>query len=147
MTALEMSIGASGSAENASRFDTSQPTRVKADSNGFSLRGETLTSLSDTELGGKFYNWTCPSGETYVCSVFTEKDEPIVAAFTKAFVIGVARSGGEAEPVCVIESEEFDAPRGKKLRDQVRLKGCNEWHVHFEANDNKLIPLISSLAR
>jgi hypothetical protein len=95
------------------------------------IRGGGLAALHATPLRERFYSWRAGRGERYVCTIFSAEEEALVAGFARAVVIGVAREGAERRPVCVLSTEEFDAPSGRLARAAAIALGVNEWHVRF----------------
>jgi hypothetical protein len=112
-----------------------------------SFCGERLASLDGSSLRDRFYSWRGTSGRRHVCSVFPVDQENVVAGFSQAVVIGVARSGSERRPVCLLLSEDFCAAHGRAIRRDARALGVDEWHVHFRAeqDDDMLSGLASAL--
>jgi hypothetical protein len=108
-------------------------------------RGQALGALRASELLNRFYSWRGASGERYVCSIFSLEEETIVADFSLAIAIGVARDGAWRRPVCLLSSREFETAPGRAIRDAARAHGVNEWHVHFGSGDAGLRDLAESL--
>lgn len=108
-------------------------------------RGQELNSLmqSDT-LRGRFFSWRGASGRRYVCSVFQAGEANFVADVTNGVVIGVAREGAAARPVCVFLAQQ-DGGGQRALRDLARELRVAEWHVHFCAGAETLRDLSGSL--
>lgn len=96
-----------------------------------SARGRRLASLAGSRLRDRFYSWRGVSGRRHVCSVFGAEEESVVAGFSSAVVIGVAREGLTRRPICVLSSRAFDTARGRAIRADAHALGANEWHVHF----------------
>jgi len=95
-----------------------------------SSRGEALSSLADSHgLRDRFYAWRGKSGRRYVCSVFRSGEEGFVADVTNGAIIGVAREGDAARPVCVLTAGHSRTTQD--LRAFGRELGVAEWHVHF----------------
>lgn len=99
-------------------------------------RGRTLASLDSCDLRDRFYSWREASGRRFVCSIFRAEEEGVVALFSQAVVIGVAREGAERRPVCVLAAHDFETPEGRSIRADALTLGANEWHVHFGADDD-----------
>lgn len=108
-------------------------------------RGEELASLDSSDLRDRFYSWRAMSGRRYVCSIFRLDEETIVADFSRAIVIGVAREGAMRRPVCVLASDDFETVDGHIVRDDARALGVTEWHVHFAARDDDMRGLAIAL--
>lgn len=102
-------------------------------------RGQRLASLDACDLRDRFYSWRGASGRRHVCSVFGIEEEAIVAEFSRALVIGVAREGTTRRPVCVLSSRDFEGAEGRMIRADARALGGNEWHVHFSAEDDDIL--------
>ncbi len=98
-------------------------------------RGQALGALSSSHLLDRFYAWRGASGERYVCSIFSPEEEGIVADFSQAVVIGVARDVGGRRPICILSSRDFNSADGRSIRVEARTLGLVEWHVHFGAGD------------
>jgi len=101
-----------------------------------SPRGEALPSLAGSQgLSDRFFAWRGKSGRRFVCSVFRCGEEAFVADVTSGAIIGVAREGAAARPVCVIAAHQSGSTQA--LRGLGRELGVVEWHVHFsgEADD------------
>lgn len=106
-------------------------------------RGQALQSLVASEgLRDRFFSWRGLSGRSYVCSVFQAGEEGFVADVVSGLVIGVARDGGVARPVCVFLARG-DERRG--LRDMAREFDVAEWHVHFCADARTVRDLSAAL--
>jgi hypothetical protein len=106
-------------------------------------RGQALQSLAETDsLRSRFFSWRGASGRRYVCSVFQSGEDSFIAGVTNGVVIGVAREGATARPVCVFLAQERER-RG--LREIARELGVAEWHVHFCADAATLRDLSASL--
>jgi hypothetical protein len=108
-------------------------------------RGQTLGALRLSYLLDRFYSWRGASGERYICSVFSPDEEGVIAGFTRAVAIGVARDGLNRRPVCVLSSCCFATDDGRAIRAEARMLGVTEWHVHFGAGDAGLRDLADSL--
>ncbi len=110
-----------------------------------SPRGEALTSLAGSQgLRDRFFAWRGKAGQRYVCSVFREGEEGFVADVTDGAIIGVARDGAIARPVCVIAARQSESTQA--LRALGRELGVAEWHVHFcEESDGVVSDLSGSL--
>jgi hypothetical protein len=109
-----------------------------------SARGQELGSLAQSEaLRGRFFSWRGASGRRYVCSVFHAGEEGFVADVTNGVVIGVAREGGAARPVCVLSARAGGEKR--PLRRMAQELGVAEWHVHFGAGEETLRDLSGSV--
>ena len=98
-------------------------------------------------MSDHFYSWRGASGARYVTSVFDEREELTVAAFSGALVIGVAREANARRALHLFASRDFDTPRGRELRAEIRALGCNEWHVRFAARNETFEDLAASFAR
>lgn len=110
-----------------------------------SARGQELGSLAQLEgLRGRFFSWRGASGARYVCSVFQAGEDGFVADVTNGVIIGVAREGGAARPVCVFLAQQ-DGGDQRALRDLARELRIAEWHVHFCAGVETLRDLSGSL--
>ncbi len=107
--------------------------------------GGALASLGDCDFGAHFYSWRGASGARYICSVFEPSEETLVAGFSGAAIIGVARDGAARRPICLMTSRQFNSPAGEALRNAARRLGLNEWHVHFSAEDVDLRDLAGTL--
>jgi hypothetical protein len=95
-----------------------------------SPRGQELDALAEANvLRGRFFSWRGGSGQRYVCSVFQRGEEAFVSDVESGVIIGVARDGAAARPVCVFGARQ----NGMRptLRDLGRELGVTEWHVHF----------------
>jgi hypothetical protein len=108
-------------------------------------RGQSLASLPASDLGERFYAWRGASGARFVCSVFQAGETGIVADFSSALIVGVAREGALRRPVCVLSSREFEGVAGRAPWEAERALGVAEWHVHFCADEDKLCDLAASL--
>lgn len=108
-------------------------------------RGQELASLNSCDLRDRFYSWRGASGQRYVCSIFRLNEESVVADFSQAVVIGVAREGAARRPICVLCSSDFETDTGRIIRADARALGANEWHVHFGARDDMLRGLAAAL--
>lgn len=108
-------------------------------------RGQSLASLPASDLGERFYAWRGASGARFVCSVFQGGEEAVVAGFSNALIVGVAREGAARRPVCVLSSREFEGVAGRAPWEASRALGVNEWHVHFGWDEGKLRDLAASL--
>ncbi|MCC3245126.1 hypothetical protein LG047_07310 [Methylocystis sp. WRRC1] len=109
-----------------------------------SARGQELDSLVESDvLRNRFFSWRGLSGQRYVCSVFQSGEEGFIADVTSGIVIGVAREGVSARPVCVFQAREGGA-RGS-LREMARQLRISEWHVHFTTDPEALRDLAGSL--
>lgn len=108
-------------------------------------RGRELASLDASDLRDRFYSWRGASGSRHVCSIFRADEETIVALFSQAIIIGVARKGAIRRPICVLASDDFATANGRLVRDDARTLGVNEWHVHFGAGDDLLRGLAAAL--
>jgi hypothetical protein len=108
-------------------------------------RGRTLGALRLSYLLDRFYSWRGASGEHYICSVFSLEEEGVIAGFTQAVAIGVARQGPNRRPVCVLSSCSFASRDGRAIRAEAQMLGVTEWHVHFGAGDAGLRDLADSL--
>lgn len=107
-------------------------------------RGQELDSLSQSDLlRSRFFAWRGASGQRYVCSVFQASEDAFVADVTNGVVIGVARDGAAARPVCLFLVSEGGERRS--LREMARELSVAEWHVHFCANVETLRDLAGSL--
>lgn len=109
------------------------------------VRGESLASLLLSNLKDHFCCWRGASGVRYIFSIFPGEDEALVAGFSGAAVMGVAREGSVLRPVCLLDSADFDAPRGRAVRNDARAAGCSEWHVHFDSTEDELRDLAAHL--
>jgi hypothetical protein len=124
-----------------SNFSASSLRRVAS---SFSSRGQELDSLVEsTNLRSRFFAWRGLSGRRYVCSVFQSGEEGFVAGVENGVVIGVAREGASARPVCVFQAEAGQARRS--LRDLAQELGVVEWHVHFCADAEAARDIAGSL--
>lgn len=119
--------------ESNARLDTPRDVFAREDSSG---RGRRLASLDTCDLRDRFYSWRGAQGRRCVCSVFGVDAEAIVADFSRAVIIGVARAGAARHPICVLSSRDFRTPVGCAVRDDARALGVNEWHVHFGVEDD-----------
>lgn len=109
-----------------------------------SSRGQELDSLVASDaLRSRFFSWRGLSGRRYVCSVFQRGEEGFVADVESGVIIGVAREGAVARPVCVLQAKE-GGPR-RSLRELAHELRVVEWHVHFCAEDEIARDLASSL--
>ncbi len=109
-------------------------------------RGQELGSLAETDsLRNRFFSWRGASGRRYVCSVFQTGEEGFVADVTNGLIIGVAREGAIARPVCVFHAREGVAGDRRALRETARELGVAEWHVHFCADAATMRDLSASL--
>jgi hypothetical protein len=108
-------------------------------------RGQALGALRASKLLDRFYSWRGASGERYVCSIFSLEEETIVADFSQAIAIGVARDGARRRPVCLLPCRAFETDPGRAIRDAARAHGVNEWHVHFGSGDAGSRDLAESL--
>jgi len=109
----------------------SRPGRVR-------VRGESLASLLLSNLGDHFYCWPGFSGRRYIFSVFPSSEEASVSTFTDAVILGVARDGAAARPLCFLTAADFESQEGRAARADARANGCCEWHVHFEATEAEI---------
>lgn len=95
-------------------------------------RGEALQSLLAADgLRDRFFAWRGASGRRYVCSVFQSGETGFVADVTDGLIIGVARDGAMARPLCLLRAR-IDAAA---LHRQARELGVTEWHVLFGESD------------
>jgi len=109
-----------------------------------SARGQELDSLVESDtLRSRFFSWRGLSGRRYVCSVFQSGEDSFVADVTNGIVIGVAREGVTARPVCVFQAREGRARRS--LREMVQQLRIVEWHVHFCGDAETMRDLAGSL--
>jgi hypothetical protein len=70
-------------------------------------RGQELESLVESDsLRSRFFAWMGLSGRRYVCSVFQQGEEGFVADVESGVVVGVAREGAVARPVCVFAAQK-----------------------------------------
>ncbi len=94
-----------------------------------SPRGQELDALAEANvLRGRFFSWRGASGQRYVCSVFQRGEEGFVSGVESGVIVGVAKEGAAARPVCVFAARQNGLP---PLRDLGRELGVSEWHVHF----------------
>ncbi len=107
--------------------------------------GGALASLGACDFGAHFYSWRGASGAHYICSVFEPPEEELLAGFSGAAIIGVAREGATRRPICLMTSRQFNGPAGQALRAEAQHLGLNEWHVHFSAEDADLRDLAGTL--
>lgn len=107
--------------------------------------GQALASLLTSDLRERFYSWRGLSGRRYICSVFSAADAAVVAEFTAAAVIGVAKIGAARRPVCVMSSREFHIWGDIRSREGAESHGVSEWHVHFGGDEEGLRDLAGSL--
>ncbi len=107
--------------------------------------GQSLASLSTSDLRERFYSWRGLSGRRYICSVFSAAETAVVSEFTAAAVIGVAKAGAARRPVCVMSSREFHVWGDIGSREGAESHGVSEWHVHFGVDDEGLRDLAGSL--
>lgn len=109
-------------------------------------RGQALRSLAGSQgLRDHFFSWRGASGRRYVCSVFQAGEDGFVADVTNGVVIGVARDGGAARPVCVFLAGEEERRDRYALRRMAREFNVSEWHVHFCADAETMRDLSASL--
>ena len=105
-------------------------------------RGEALTSLAGSQgLSDRFFAWRGKAGQRYVCSVFRDGEEGFVADVTDGAIIGVARDGAAARPVCVIAAQQSGSTQA--LRALGRELGVAEWHVHFCGESDAVVSDLS----
>jgi hypothetical protein len=112
---------------------------------GAASRGQPLGALQASHLLDRFYAWRGASGERYICSIFSLEEEGVIAGFSQAVAIGVAREAGSRRPVCLLSAREFASEDGRAIRVEARDLGVAEWHVHFGADDAGLRDLADSL--
>lgn len=111
---------------------------------GASARGRELDSLVESDtLRNRFFSWRGLSGRRYVCSVFQTGEDGFVADVTNGIIIGVARDGATARPVCVFPAREGGERRA--LRELAQGLRIDEWHVHFSADAETARDLAASL--
>jgi hypothetical protein len=112
-------------------------------------RGQELESLVESDsLRSRFFAWVGLSGRRYVCSVFQQGEEGFVADVESGVVVGVAREGALARPVCVFAAQKGAAGEAQQRRSLRRLAhelGVAEWHVHFCADAAIVRDLAGSL--
>jgi hypothetical protein len=135
------------SPEFAHKYSAAAPrtamTRGKAGFRG-SARGRSLASLSSSGLGDSFYSWRGISGRRYVFSVFAAPEIDMIAGFSAAAIIGVARDGGTRRALCVASSSDF----GRVYAAAALAKAAiAEWHVLFAAEENVVDDLSEALLR
>ena len=109
-----------------------------------STRGRRLASLSSTGLGDAFYSWRGASGLRYVFSVFSAQDAEVIAAFSGAAIIGVARDGMTRRAVCISTSREFARIAAASADAGGAIA---EWHVLFAADEAALEDICGALSR
>jgi hypothetical protein len=107
--------------------------------------GQPLASLGASELKDRFYRWRGASGREYICSVFTRDELAVVAGFSGAVIIGVAREGLGRRAVSVMSSTSFDCASDEEMISLDGSTGAEEWHVHFSKDDGCLRDLAASL--
>jgi hypothetical protein len=114
-----------------------------------SPRGQELESLVESDaLRRRFFAWLGVSGRRYVCSVFQHGEEGFIADVESGVVIGVARDGVTARPVCVFAAraqQAGEAQQRRSLRQLAHELGVAEWHVHFCADAETVRDLAGSL--
>jgi hypothetical protein len=94
-----------------------------------SPRGQELDALAEANvLRGRFFSWRGASGQRFVCSVFHRGEEGFVSDVESGVIVGVAKDGAAARPVCVFGARQNGL---QSLRDLGRELGVCEWHVHF----------------
>lgn len=94
-------------------------------------------------LRSRFFSWRGLSGRRYVCSVFQSGEDGFVADVENGVIIGVARDGAAARPVCIFSARQ-GGPR-RSLRELAHELRIVEWHVHFCADAETVRDLAGSL--
>jgi hypothetical protein len=107
--------------------------------------GARLSALDGSDLSERFYCWRGADGVRYVCTIFSRAQEAIVGDFSDVIVIGVARTGEEVRPVCLMPSKDFDTPAGRAARERAHDLGCSEWHVYFNNDPARVRELAVAL--
>jgi hypothetical protein len=119
--------------------------RHKENSTTRTPRGRPLEALRASHLLERFYCWRGASGERYICSVFAIEEEGVIAGFSQAVAIGVAREAMNCRPLCVLSVRDFRSAEGREIRGEAQKLGVTEWHVHFGAAEAELKDLACSL--
>lgn len=105
-------------------------------------QGESLQSLLAADgLRDRFYAWRGASGRRYICSVFQSGEAAFVGDVTEGIVIGVARDGGAARPLCLFRAG-LDS---LALQRHARELGVTEWHVLFGPSETPAQDLAGAL--
>ena len=109
-----------------------------------SPRGQELDSLVESDaLRSRFFWWRGLSGRRYVCSVFQSGEDGFVADVESGVIIGVARDGAAARPVCIFSARQGGP--GHSLRELAHELRIVEWHVHFCPDGEPMRDLAGSL--
>lgn len=119
--------------------------RAREASADVAARGQELASLDCCDLRDRFYSWRDAAGQRFICSIFLLHEEDVVADFSQAVIIGVAREGATRRPICLLSSCEFETAQGRNVRAAARAIGVNEWHVRFGAGNGMLRGLAAAL--